>query len=201
MPSPSNENGSRIEISAEEGDSPEFVKQVEAVIRGLCRIHAPTEVIVVRIDNWFGKRWLRFSGKIMGLAGVWERTLTLPPFVPNRVCWERRYLRERDGGSYSLGGPGPKLHQDQTSVQNRQRLVADVVPEAALVWFSGGTKDNDHSAVMAYVPIPDGHWTWYVGYAKTDGWRIEELKGISGGELDHLVAAAPGAPGHSHELP
>jgi hypothetical protein len=41
------------------------------------------QTYVVKIDNWFGKRWLGFSGKALGALGVRKKKLTLPPFHPH----------------------------------------------------------------------------------------------------------------------
>lgn len=59
-----------IHAMADEGDASDFVAKVDALLRGIAETHAPPEVILVKIDNWFGPKWLRFSGTIFQLGPV-----------------------------------------------------------------------------------------------------------------------------------
>lgn len=79
-----------IQIRTDQGDAAGFIANVDLLLRGITTTQAPKDLILIRIDNWFGPKWLRFSGKILGAAGLWNKTLTVPPFVPNRVVSERR---------------------------------------------------------------------------------------------------------------
>ena len=76
-----------------QGDSAEFMKKVQALALGVARDYEPARLYVVRIDNWFGPKWMRFAGKFTagkGFAiGVHKTTLHVPPFVPHRVIAER----------------------------------------------------------------------------------------------------------------
>ena len=51
-------------------DDPEFLAWVEAVIQGVEETIETEDSYVVKIDKWFGSRWLGFSGKAMGTLGV-----------------------------------------------------------------------------------------------------------------------------------
>jgi hypothetical protein len=58
----------RIAAAADDADA--FVSVVDGVVDGIARAHRPVEVVVVKIDNWFGDKWLKFSGKVFGALGV-----------------------------------------------------------------------------------------------------------------------------------
>ena len=136
----------------------------------------------MKIDNWFGKRWLRFSGKSLGAIGVHKRKLTLPPFIPSRVVSQRRFWIPG-----TQPGRHPHLHVYQRSGENLQRYVEVVVQDSNVFWYSGGSVKNDRASFMAYVSTPDGHWPWYVGLQRTDRWRVVEAIGIGPPELEAFL--------------
>ena len=72
-----------VELSACKSDAVSSVCEISAVIRGAVQTVQPSEVIVIKVYNWFGPKWLGFSHKMMGLAGVtgWEN-FTIPPSKP-----------------------------------------------------------------------------------------------------------------------
>ena len=47
-----------------QGDSTEFMKKVQALVVGVARDYEPARLYVIRIDNWFGPKWMRFAGKL-----------------------------------------------------------------------------------------------------------------------------------------
>ncbi|HEY1937489.1 MAG TPA: hypothetical protein VGJ33_06120 [Candidatus Angelobacter sp.] len=73
-------------------DSPEFINEINTTLNGVLRSTAPQEFTLVKIDGWFGPKWLSFSGKVLGALPVWKDNLTVPPFVPNRVITQRTFL-------------------------------------------------------------------------------------------------------------
>lgn len=119
------------------GDSPEFMRKVRAIATGVARVYLPACLYVVRIDNWFGPRWMQFAGKVsVGkhfYAGIHKVTLHVPPFVPDRVVAERVCA----GPEYDETVARPPLHIECTSMLALTRRIADVDKEAAFVWFSG----------------------------------------------------------------
>src|SRR5215475_100961 len=146
---------------AEAFDDPEFVAWVERVIAGAESRFETDQSYVIKIDNWFGQRWFRFSGKAQGAFGVCQRRLTLPPFVPSRVMSQRRFFSEE--------APPPtrqRLHVRQRSGENLRRYADIVVHDASVFWYSGNTRKNARGSLMAYVLTSDGHWPWHVGLRK-----------------------------------
>jgi len=190
MPSAENEVQTAVSpFSVEPGDAEAFLACAESLAAGLCALYRPAELHVVKIDNWFGPRWLRFSGKILGLAGFQRTKLTLPPFVPARVVFEHTLERSVDAGTYRAARMHRVFHIEQTSSLNLRRYVHDLAPTTAILWFSGGSAGNGHGSIMAQVPADGFHWSWYAGLAADQGWGLSTHKGISPVEFRHLRRA------------
>lgn len=166
----------------EPSDDPQFLDWVESVVAGIQEKFDTDQTYVVKIDNWFGKRWLGFSGKALGAIGVRKSKLTLPPFVPSRVVSQRRFWQ-----SGRRLEPRKQLHAWQRSGENLQRYVEVVVHRSNVFWYSGGSARNDRASFMAYVSTSEGHWPWYVELRRTDKWRVVESLGIGPTELDAFL--------------
>jgi hypothetical protein len=147
---------SGLEFDLDERDDIEFVHQLRLIVAGVLLAFQPREVYLVKIDNWFGDRWLGFSHKLMGAAGVhYRHTLRVPPFVPARVVYERHFRRVEDG-EYVAAGTMSQLHVEQSSEANARRLMSAVCANAAVFWWSGETRANQRGALMAYLPTSIG---------------------------------------------
>jgi hypothetical protein len=175
-----------MRIAVENDDAPEFIAEIERLVQGLIRLHKPESLIVLKIDGWFGSKWRGFSGKVLGALGVWKDRLTIPPFVPNRVLSQRKYIaptyHEIDGGR--------PIHIKTASIGALSRFVKDVAPRAALVWYSGNSKESGRGSLMAYLPDDDFDGTWYTGWANSGVWRVVELEGTTARDLSAMKAVA-----------
>lgn len=190
MPSAENETlGAASPFSSEAGDADAFLAYAEALVAGLCTLYRPVQLHAIKIDNWFGPKWLRFSGKMFGIVGVQRHKLTLPPFVPNRVVFEQTFERVGEAELYRVAKAQRLFHIAQKSPQNLNRYVHDLAPTMAILWFSGASAENGQGAIMAHVPAGEVHWSWYVGLAADRGWDIATHKGISPVESRHLRRA------------
>lgn len=174
-----------LETSARDTDDPEFIDKVNCFLRGIGKVHQPKEIHVFYIDNWFDHKWLDFSGKAMGAFGVWKTDTTLPPFSPNRVLGQGHFVLGSDQ-DYEYQGAGKALHVWTPASNGLNRKLKALAPNAALFWYSGGTRTNDHGSLMAYIPIEDELITWYTSFIKRDAWCLGESKQISKSELDFL---------------
>jgi len=175
-----------IKISAQSGDDSSFLKQVESFANGLLSVHCPKEVYLVHIDNWFGEKWLGFSGKVLGQLGVSNiEELTIPPFVPNRVV-SQRYFTFDTSNNYVEKESSFQLHIDQTSEQNMNRKMHHLIPESIAIWYSGKSKSNARGVIMAYIPIEDQYLKWYVEF-RSPNWNISKSVGGSRGEIETLI--------------
>jgi len=163
----------------EETDDPGYLDWVEATVVGVEEAIHTTRTYVVKIDNWFGKRWLGFSGKALGALGVRKNRLTLPPFIPSRVVSQRRFF-EGDAPP----GHRKRLHVWQRSGENLQRNTEIILHGSNAFWYSGRTASNDRGSFMAYVSTPDGHWPWYVSLRRDGTWRVVDCVGIGVPELE-----------------
>lgn len=184
--------------SAQPGDSAEFMKKVQALVVNVARDYEPARLYVIRVDNWFGPKWMHFAGKVsVGkhfYAGIHKVTLHVPPFVPHRVVAERVFA----GPDFDETVARPPLHIECASMLALKRRIADVDREAAFVWFSGQSEVQKRGSVMVYLPIASTPTTnhrrerrstgaFYVGLSEHEmGWEPAMLRGISLGEVAHL---------------
>ena len=181
-----------------QGDSAEFMKKVQALVIGVARDYEPARLYVIRIDNWFGPKWMHFAGKIsVGkhfYAGIHKATLHVPPFVPHRVVAERIFA----GSDYDETVARPSLHIECASMLALTRRIEDVDKEAAFVWFGGQSEVQKRGSIMVYLPVASTPTTshrrerrrtgaFYVGLSAHEmGWNPATLRGISRGEVEHL---------------
>lgn len=82
-------------------DDPAFTKFVD----GLTAMFAAQvkTVFLVRVDNWFGPKWLGFQARVSGAFGVRAQNAAtqsgpavIPPFKPSRIVSERRFIRGQE---------------------------------------------------------------------------------------------------------
>lgn len=163
-------------------DDPQYLEWVEAVITGVDEALKTDLFFVVKIDNWFGKRWLGFSGKTLGALGFRKEKLTLPPFVPARVVSQHRFWQ-----AGTDPGRRKRLHVWQRSGENLQRYTEIVLKGASAFWYSGRSASNGRASFMAYVSTPNGHWPWYVSLRRKETWQVVECIGIGIQELDAFI--------------
>ena len=181
-----------------QGDSGEFMKKVQALVVGVARDYEPARLYVVRIDNWFGPKWMHFAGKFTagkGFAiGVHKTTLHVPPFVPHRAVAERVFA----GPNFNEVVIKPPLHIECTSELALTRRITDVDKEAAFVWFSSKSEVQKRGSIMVYLPAasaptasrrdgPRRTGAFYIGFSQREGgWEPAMLRGVSRREVDHL---------------
>jgi len=172
-----------MEIVPEETDSSEFLAIVQAVVNGLLLERKPPFIFLIKIDNWFGPRWLEFSGKVLGALGVWRSAPTLPPFVPKRVVSEKKFIAPSYGGAKH----DAPLHRKVPSSYAVTRKVAELAPKGILVWYSGASRISGRGSVMAYVPGAQSYWNWYAGWTSREAWRLGTVVGAQKAELEQLI--------------
>lgn len=170
-------------------DDPQYLEWVEAIVVGVEEAIKTDQSFVVKIDNWFGKRWLGFSGKTLGALGFRKEKLTLPPFIPSRVVSQRRFLV---AGTHP--GRHKRLHVWQHSGENLQRYTEVLLPGSHAFWYSGRSASNDRASFMAYVSTPDGHWPWYVSLRREKKWRVVDCVGIRVPELETFTRSGNADP-------
>jgi hypothetical protein len=167
-------------------DDSKFVEWLDALLAGVFDQLRPNQLYLLKVDNWFGKKWLGFSGKSLGAVGIRKRDLTIPPFIPSRIVSQEQFVRRGQAKPKH-----PQIHLYQPSGDNLNRKVEQVAPGATLFWYSGQSKTNGRASVMAYVRSSVGYWPWYVGVECAPRWRIIERVGITSAQLDGLATGQP----------
>src|SRR5215469_1771251 len=105
-----------MELAVTEHDDAEFVQVVTLMLSGAVRCHRPTEVHVVRVDNWFDFKWRYFSGVVALQVGTrGGPLLRVPPFSPNRVLGESHFLQQGLSDSEFMTVSSPPLHVRQAN--------------------------------------------------------------------------------------
>jgi len=166
-----------MNIRLEEGDAPGFVAEVEQVIDGVLREFSPKQLVLIRVDHWFGSKWTSFSGKALGVLGTWHRALRVPPFVPNRIVSQKRFTAP----DYVETDPGEAINVSLPSMKAIKRKISVVAPETAIVWFSGNSQGDGRGCLLAYIPTRhtvDSHWQWYAAWKKEETWGLIETLNI-----------------------
>lgn len=167
-----------LEFMTEGTDDVRFVECVQELIRGAAHTHDAKEIFIFKIDHWFDHKWLGFSGKVVGAMGFWQKRLTIPPFVANRIVASQHYLREQSTGDFCYVGEGRGVHHQGTAESNLRRTARKTVGDAALFWLTGDTAASARGSLMGYIPVEDQHWGWYLSLDRPNEWRILKRKGI-----------------------
>ena len=185
-------------LTTQQGDSAEFMRKTRAMAIGLARDYLPVRLYVVRIDNWFGPKWMRFAGTFtagkFASIGVHKRRLHVPPFVPSRVVGQRVIV----GPDYEETVAAVPLHIECPSQRALLRRIADTDEDAAFLWFSGESETQKRGSVMVYLPdafdaaaprrtgLRDCE-AFYVGFSQRErGWEPAMLRGVSRTEAAHI---------------
>jgi len=191
-------------FSTQQGDSAEFIEKARDLAVGVARDYVPARLYVVRIDNWFGPKWMHFAGKFTAgkrprgfptaAIGVHKTRLHVPPFVPHRVVAERVFV----GPDFEETVAAAPLHIDCPSMEALLRRIADVDKDAAFVWFSGESEAQGRGSVMVYLPDAFDEAAhrrgslrdcdaFYAGFSqRSRNWEPAMLRGVSRGEVAHL---------------
>jgi hypothetical protein len=190
-------------VSKQPGDSAEFIGKARAIAIGVAQDFAPARLYVIRIDNWFGPRWMHFAGKFtvgkvgkfhaIGI-GVHKARLHVPPFVPSRVVEQRVFVSPE----YEETAAVEPLHIEIPGKLALQRRIADIDKNAAFMWFSGESEAQKRGSVMVYLPVTfdqtasrqrklGSSGAFYMGFLNNEkSWEPALLRGISRGEVAHL---------------
>jgi hypothetical protein len=173
-----------LELDLDANDEPDFVHAVEAVVLGVLSVAKPREAYLVKVDSWFGEKWLAFSHKELGALAIISTDLRIPPFVPSRVVHERYFVRDDERDDYVSAEAPLALHVRQPSRTNAGRRITSLCPDAALFWWSGSTRTTGRGALMAYVPSPPRrHAYWYAELTGKTGWSSGIMRGITAKEI------------------
>ena len=167
-----------IPIFGDETDDELFLEIVDDAVNGMLLQTKVAGVSVVKIRDWFGPKWLGFSGKKLGAVGVRSVPLTIPPFHPHRVLSQRFYAYHADSLAYEKVWPPFRLHLRQSSEENFKRRMAQYLYSGAFVWYSSDSARTGQGALMIYVTIAKNFRCGYFGLERADDgqWRARSFR-------------------------
>jgi hypothetical protein len=173
-------NEAMIDIGSttDQADDLRFIRLAAQLVVGSVVRHPALEVRIFKIDHWFDYKWLRFSGKTLGALGVWKKPLTIPPFVANRIIDERYFIRRELSAGYETNEAIGDIHHRGWSAENLRREVRQIAPGTALFWYSGDTMATGRGGLMAYIPVDDDYWPWFLAFVRDGDWKIARRNGI-----------------------
>jgi hypothetical protein len=136
----------------------------------------PVEIIYqVQVDNWFGAKWLGFTGKVEGALGVRHPTdLRVPPFTPSRIL-EQRVLKKVENGFEII--EIPQIHIEQASSDNFSRRISQFPGNTLFVWLSAKNGQNKRGSILIYLKKNEELQAWYFGLENLKSWRIVDYQG------------------------
>lgn len=173
-------------------DDPTFLAVIDRIVGSLVLRDRPQGVHLVHVDNWFGPKWLRYSGRgvvafpmgyatnrVVALDDHYQDKLTFPPFTRNRIVSEH-YFARTNKGEYEEQCPAHLVHRRRWRwrEQKLHRRVADFGASGLFVWYSSGTVGNDRASLLVYGSIGENACAWYAGFLLREAWQIEHVKGI-----------------------
>jgi hypothetical protein len=165
-----------MRVEALQNDAPGFIEQVQACANGLVKLLPPTELILVKIDNWFGPQWLPFSAPTRDpKAGIAANNLCIPLFVPNRVVAQRNF----SAPAYDEHHSERLVHIAVRTSNGRYRLMSDLETGTAIIWYSGNSEHTGRGSVLVYLPVGERYHAWYVGFARNKRWQLALTKRIA----------------------
>ena len=173
-----------ITVFAELDDDSDFVRKVEFSLNRLINTFTPGDVYVVKIDSWFDFKWQRFSGKQFGAIGTWHQQLRIPPFVPERVVFERHFTKYNSG---YVEQTDRHLHISQRSDFNLSRKINQFSSSAVFLWYSGATGITNRGSIMFYGLKDDTESSWYISVLRKQEWQLCKTRDISKSEAASLI--------------
>ena len=177
-----------IKISLDDNDDSEFLETVEKLFNRLIQSHLPSEIYLIKVDNWFDFKWRAFEGKKVGAVDSWnEEELKIPPFIPDRIL-EQSYF-EKLGEIYKKLNI-PDIHIYQTSSNNitGKRKLKAYSRTRLFGWLSGNTKNTLRGSLMIYQIEEKTSPTFYVSFLKKENWQIYKTDQISRNEVLNLIS-------------
>jgi hypothetical protein len=166
-----------------------LARLVESAVVGALAAASLEHLTFIRVDGFFGPKWHRFAGKLMGALGVarLDDELAPPPFVPARVLRQESFTARdrRLGASTSVL---PTLHVELLSEVNTRRRMATIAPHRVVCWLGGGRPVDDRASLMCHVVTNAAPMSWYVELLNDPKWRVAQPHGISRQEFDALIA-------------
>ncbi|MDT5121463.1 MAG: hypothetical protein QOC96_945 [Acidobacteriota bacterium] len=172
-------------------DDPQFIGIVSTILNSTVTRYRPHDVYVVEIDHCFDRKWQKFSGKVLGALGTWNKKLVVPPFEPHRVVSQRYFRSDMAASSSYLMAAARPLHIEQHSGDNRQRYLSLISRSGLFLWYSGETLKTDQASVLLYQIDAEGTSDWFASFIKSGQWKLNKVRGIPQRALQDMMNGAP----------
>ncbi|WP_028582162.1 hypothetical protein [Desulfogranum japonicum] len=191
-----------MDIRKDNTDDPQFIEFANNVLSNLVNHYYPNEIYIVRIDNWFDHKWLKFSG--VGVVEFPERgvglprdghafienakkefhqeKVTFPPFSPKRILSQQYFKNERAKLKNNIHSSYRR--SSHLNIQNR---VESFSKSGVFIWVSSNSIKNSKGSLMVYIAQEDSILPWYASFSKGDFWKVNRVKGISNKEIEYLI--------------
>ncbi len=193
-----------IQVVTGETDDQQFITLLNSLVRGLVNEVAPQELWIIKIDNWFDHKWLRFSGKGIvdfrfpafmnredgALDEFHQDKVTFPPFAPNRVLAQWSFVRVDDRYCEAPLHLLPHPSEKQRSEANLHRRVEGFSRSASFVWYSAKTLGNGRASVMVYSVAGERVEAWFAAFNRQQDWTLQATKGANRDDVQRLLDTA-----------
>jgi len=183
-------------LKTEEGDSSDFIEIINKIVSLTILQFRIEEICFMKIKNWFDHKWLNFSGisvvnfesggmfqRDAALQEEWREKITVPPFNPNRVIWEK-FVRKQETGNKRFEY---KIHKIRSSNNNIHNRIQNYTDNGLFVWFSSNSAINKRGSLMIYRVQNGKIISWYAGFEERDKWTILQSKEIAMNEINSLL--------------
>jgi hypothetical protein len=176
-----------ITLNVNKQDDPQFIGLVSNILSACINRYHPADVYVVEIDHCFDRKWQRFSGKVLGALGTWNRRLVIPPFDPRRVVSQDFYHSEvPTSGSYHLAETRP-LHIQQSGGDCALRRLAQVSESGVFLWYSGETMHANQASVLLYQIDASRTSDWFASFVRNGEWKLNRVCDISRRVVENMI--------------
>jgi hypothetical protein len=155
-----------IKLFPAEDDDIAFLSLVERIVNGAVVELRMREVFIVKIDNWFDHKWLRWWSRK-------EEELRVPTFTPNRVRSEMHFVWNQETSAWESVGLKKPLHVRQPGRPWLAQPLERFSKSAAFCWYSGSSAKNKVGSLMFYVSSAQGY-CWYASFRKDEEWAISD---------------------------
>lgn len=167
-------------------DDSNFINNLECIISNSLNEWKCEDLYLIRIDNWFDKKWLFFQGTVMHEIALWTwDELIVPPFHPNRVESIDYYEKQND--SYVKKECKGFVHPYQSSIDNLKRKVKDISQDGLFVWYSSNSKTNQKGVIMSYLISANSNLGYHITLDEKQNWNVAETKGINKKQVQSLI--------------
>jgi hypothetical protein len=190
----------------------EFLEIVDTVATHAMDEMECRDLFLTQIDNWFDHKWFRFSG--MGRvrspfpllymrgptsdpndrlysvpASFWKKSITMPPFTPNRILSRMQFRRACSGDFIRCEIQLPQQREDaMRGTVNLARPIHEISDSAVFLWYSSKASRNGAASVLIYISNEDGVWPIFVGFRFKTSWRVHLTKGFRREYFENLLS-------------